>query len=183
VTVAGDIVLENYGPDAPSDGGGNNGGSRTLFSKNFGTGTVATYARVSVVDGLQFIGDPQSRRELKENIEDLTSEEAISIIKSLRPKKYTWKPTEQDSELAATLKKLDINYGFIAEEIEEAQPQLATYKMTEEFQNSWPNITEEMFNDFPLSFYKEGALPSIMLSSIKSLIERVEFLESQLAAQ
>ena len=182
VTVNGDIILENYGPNAPTGGGGNTGGSRTLFSKNFGTGDGPT-ARIDVINGLQYFADPQSLRERKDNIEDVTPQEAISIIKSLRPRKYTWKPTEEDSPLGAALRALDIRYGFIAEEIEEAQPHLATYKMTPEFQEAWPNVTEEMFNDFPLRFYKETALPSITLSAVKNLIERVESLEAQLAAQ
>jgi hypothetical protein len=187
VTVAGDIIMENYGPNAPTGGGGNNPGSanpetRTLFSKNFGTGDGPT-ARIDVINGLQYFGDPQSLRESKENIEDVTPQEAISIIKSLRPRKYTWKPTEEDSPLGAALRALDIRYGFIAEEIEESQPHLATYKMTPEFQKAWPNVTEEMFNDFPLRFYKETALPSIAISAIKNLIERIESLETQLATQ
>jgi len=189
VTVAGDIILENYGPNAPTTGGGNNQNlpagqqeTRTLFSKNFGTGDGPT-ARIDVINGLQYLGDPESLREAKNNIEDVTPQEAISIVKSLRPRKFTWKPREEDSPLAVALKALDIRYGFIAEEIEESQPHLATYKMTPEFQEAWPNVTEEMFNDFPLRFYKETALPSITLSAVKNLIERVEFLEAQLAAQ
>jgi hypothetical protein len=55
--------------------------------------------------------------------------------------------------------------------------------MTSQFQNSWPNVTDEMFNDFPLIFYKDAEMPSIAISAIKNLIERVEFLEAQLAAQ
>jgi hypothetical protein len=104
-------------------------------------------------------------------------------MKSLRPRKFTWKPSDEDTELGAALKKLDIHYGFVAEEVEEAQPQLATYKITSGFQDSWPTVTDEMFNDFPLIFYKDAELPSIAISAIKNLIERIESLETQLAAQ
>lgn len=183
VTVAGDIVLENYGPDADENDGNAPSGSRTVYSKNIGNSSSATYCRIGLLDGLQFYGDPSSLRELKDNIEDITGEESINLIKKLRPRKYTWKPEENDSELQKALKNLDIHYGFVAEEVQEADRALATYKMTPEFQQQWPNVTEEMFNDFPLIFYKEGAMPSITISAVKNLIERVEYLESQLAAQ
>jgi hypothetical protein len=122
-------------------------------------------------------------RELKENIEDLDELESINIIKSLRPRKFTWKPLKTDKELAIALRSLDVNYGFIAEEVEESNRQLATYKMTPEFQQSWPNVTEEMINEFPLEAYKDAELPPIIISAVKNLIERVEYLEAQLAAQ
>jgi hypothetical protein len=182
VTVAGDIVLENYGP-AVTAVGGNSGGSRTVFSKNIGASSSGTTCRIGVLDGLEFYGSPSSLRELKENIEDISGIEAINIVKSLRPRKFTWKPTSEDTELGAALKKLDLHYGFVAEEIKETQPQLATYKMTSQFQNSWPSVTDEMFNDFSLIFYKDAELPPIAISAIKNLIERIELLEAQLAAQ
>jgi hypothetical protein len=181
VTVAGDIILENYGPDAGA--GGNSGGSRTVYSKNIGASSSGTTCRIGVLDGLEYYGSPGSLRELKENIEDISGLEAINIMKSLRPRKFTWKPSDEDTELGAALKKLDIHYGFVAEEVEEAQPQLATYKITSGFQDSWPTVTDEMFNDFPLIFYKDAELPSIAISAIKNLIERIESLETQLAAQ
>ena len=188
VTVAGDIVLENYGSDAPIRGdgttdGGNDGGTRTIYSKNIGLSNSGVNCQIGVINGLEYYGSPRSLRDLKENIQDLSGLEAVNIVKSLRPRKFTWRPTDEDTDLGAALKKLDIHYGFIAEEIAETQPQLAIYKMTTEFQNSWPNITDQMFNDFSLSFYKDAEMPSITISAVKNLIERVEYLESQLAAQ
>ena len=181
VTVGGDIVLENYGPAAVA--GGNSEGTRTVFSKNIGASSSGVNCQIGVLNGLEFYGSPGSLRELKENIQDISGIEAINIVKSLRPRKFTWKPTSEDTELGVALKNLDLHYGFIAEEIQETQPQLATYKMTPAFQNSWPNVTDEMFNDFSLIFYKDAELPSIAISAIKNLIERIESLEAQLAAQ
>jgi hypothetical protein len=177
VFVAGDIVLTNYGSSA------NTGQSRTVFSSNIGGSSGATTIRVGTLDSFQYYGAFTSLRELKENIEDISVLEAISIIKSLRPRKFTWKPIESDTELGAALKSLDVNYGFIAEEVQESNPQLATYKMTSEFQQSWPNITEEMFHQFPLEAYKDAEIAPIIASVVKNLIERVESLETQLAAQ
>lgn len=183
VTINGDIILENYGP-AVTGAGGNSGGTRTVFSKNIGdSGSSGVTARIAELNGLEYYGSPNSLRELKENIEDISGIEVINIVKSLRPRKFTWKPTDEDTELGAALKKLDLHYGFIAQEIQEAQPQLAIYKMTAEFQNSWPNVTDEMLNQFPLQFYKDAEMPSIAIAAIKNLIERVESLEAQLAAQ
>lgn len=177
VFVAGDIVLTNYGSSA---GGG---GSRTVFSSNIGGSDGATTIRRGTLDNFEFYGAFTSLRELKENIQDIDTTDAINIIKSLRPRQFTWKSTERDTNLGADLKALDINYGFIAEEIEESVRQLAVYSMTPEFQQAWPNVTEEMFNNFPLQSYKDTEIMPVLTSVVKNLLNRIEFLESQLAAQ
>jgi hypothetical protein len=177
VFVAGDIVLTNYGSAA------NTGESRTVFSSNIGGSPSTSTIRRGAIDAFETYAAFSSLRELKENIEDLDELESINIIKSLRPRKFTWKPLKTDKELAIALRSLDVNYGFIAEEVEESNRQLATYKMTPEFQQSWPNVTEEMINEFPLEAYKDAELPPIIISAVKNLIERVEYLEAQLAAQ
>ena len=177
VFVAGDIILTNYGPTA------NSGESRTVFSSNIGGSPSTSTIRRGSIDAFETYAAFSSLRELKENIEDLDELESINIMKSLRPRKFTWKPLETDKELAIALRSLDVNYGFIAEEVEESNRQLATYKMTPEFQQSWPNVTEEMINEFPLEAYKDAELPPIIISAVKNLIERVESLEAQLAAQ
>lgn len=175
VFVNGDIVLTNYGSTA------NSGASRTVFSSNIGTSTSGTTIREGTLDAFNFYGSPNSLRELKENIADINNIEAINLIKNLRPRQFTWKANENDTELQAALKALDLHYGFIAEEIQETAPQLSTYKMTTEFQEAWPNIEESMLNEFPLSFYKDAELPPLIISAIQNLIERIEYLESQLA--
>jgi hypothetical protein len=78
---------------------------------------------------------------------------------------------------------MDIDYGFIAEEIEESNKQLSTYRISDELAQAWPNITDEMVNNMKLRYYKSDTLVPLTMKVVQSLIERVESLEAQLAAQ
>lgn len=159
-----------------------------LLSKNFSSavtaGRVAAYVSNSPSStGYRYLGDGTSLRELKENIEDISVQEAYGTIVSLRPRKFTWKPTIHDTEYSGALKKLDIDYGFIAEEVEESARHLSIYKLSEEAVEEWPNLTDAGINTSKLHYYKESTLTPLLMTVVKNLIERVEFLEAQLAAQ
>lgn len=67
--------------------------------------------------GLMVSGS-SSRLELKENINNIDSNWAISILNRLEPRKFNWKSTEKDDETTAELRKLDQHIGFIVEEVE-----------------------------------------------------------------
>lgn len=173
--VHGDIILGS-GDDAYD-----------ILSKNFSNTLTSSHvsARVddSTTSGYRYIADPSSLRELKENIQDISIEEALNTIKTLRPRKFTWKPSAQDTEYTTQLRRMDIDYGFIAEEIEESNKRLATYRISEEMAEAWPNITDEMVNNMKLKYYKNETLVPLTMKVVQNLIERVEYLEAQLAAQ
>ena len=174
--VHGDIIL------------GEGADNYDLLSKNFSSavtaGRVAAFvSNSSSSTGYRYLGDGTSLRELKENIEDISVQEAYGTIVGLRPRKFTWKPTIHDTEYSGALKKLDIDYGFIAEEVEESARHLSIYKLSEEAVEEWPNLTDAGINTSKLHYYKESTLTPLLMTVVKNLIERVEFLEAQLAAQ
>lgn len=71
-------------------------------------------------DGVGQLFDATSNLRFKENIADLSGLVALRLINELRPRTFTWKPTERDSPEVAALKPLDVNIGFIVEEVAEA---------------------------------------------------------------
>lgn len=173
--VHGDIIL------------GEGSDNYDLLSKDFsGTRTASNVgARIddSSSAGYRYLADPGSLRELKENIQDISVSEAYNIIKTLRPRKFTWKPSEEDTEYTSQLRRIDIDYGFIAEEVEESNKPLAIYKISEQMIQEWPNINDDMVNEMKLKYYKKETFLPIMMKVVQDLINRIEFLESQLAAQ
>lgn len=173
--VHGDISLAE-----PIDGDANCDFLSVDISSTASTGNPIHFKTISGNTGLF---GTNSLRSGKENIDYINDSETISIIKKLTPRKYTVKPDNPEDELEVALKSLDIFYGFVAEEVEESVPQLATYRTTKEFQKLWPNINIEDIEKLPLTYYKETSILSLCVSSIQNLLSRVEYLEAQLAAQ
>jgi hypothetical protein len=167
--VHGDILLG----DEP-----NNDYLSAAISANSVAGQPIHYKTISGGTGLLGFTSLRSGKNDIKNIDD-----PISIIKKLQPRQYTVKPDEPDNELEATLKSLDINYGFVAEEIEESVPHLAVYKATKKFQDSWPNVDISDIMDFELVYYKETAILSLCVATIQNLLSRIENLESHSASQ
>lgn len=167
--VHGDILLNGDG----------NGDFFTTSISSVSSGTNDRAAYLSDTAGLTFLAEGASLRILKDNIADI--ENAEETIKSLRPRKYTWKPGPNDDEYSGLLKQLDTRFGFIAEEVQEAQPYLASYKQTKEFRDKYPNITDEDINNLPLQYYRKDDIVAISIQALKNLIIRVEYLESQLS--
>ncbi len=173
--VHGDISLAE-----PIDGDANCDFLSVDISSTSSTGNPIHFKTISGTTGLF---GTTSLRDGKQDIDYINDSETISIIKKLTPRKYTVKPDNPEDELEVALKSLDIYYGFIAEEIEESVPQLATYRTTKEFQKLWPNVNIEDIEKLPLTYYKETSILSLCVSSIQNLLSRIEHLEEQLAAQ
>jgi hypothetical protein len=169
--VHGDILLNGDG----------NGDFFTTSISSTNSGTNDRSAFLSDTAGLTFLCEAGSLRSLKDNIADI--ENAEDIIKSLRPRSFTWKPGQNDDQYSGSLKQLDTRFGFIAEEIQEAQPFLAVYKQTKEFREKYPNVTDEDINNLPLQYYRKDDIWAISMQALKNLINRVEYLESQLSNQ
>jgi hypothetical protein len=126
---------------------------------------------------------------IKENVSTVTSEEALSLISNLIPKKFTYKREEKfDNDFSYKFKQLDYDYGFIAEDVKEKIPTLAIHDLTEEGMKKFKEqsfeendiASEEYFN---VVNYKRSAISSILVATVQNLLSRVEFLEAQLAAQ
>ena len=107
-----------------------------------------------------------SKRELKENIQDFNN---ISIIDSLRPVTFTWKPPidgrKPETEEQKLRRESSINIGFIAEEVEEASNGLLSVYNYEENGNG------------EIEMYKHLDLLALAVASIQDLRKRVLELE------
>lgn len=122
------------GTSDPEDGGHiYSGGGNTIY---MGTAVDEDDPRwgYGVVDGFPVANTPTgtgllvysasgalvqepSSRTVKENIDDFSGEEALSILSMLSPKKFNFKRLESDSDEVAELRKFDRQIGFIAEEV------------------------------------------------------------------
>lgn len=146
-----------------------------------GSTTNTTTWRVGLFNTVQV---PSSSRDLKENIFDLEGLEAISIISRLRPKKFTWKPAEGDTEYVANLKRSSVQAGFVVEDIEETDLPFSLLEYS-------PNINEGMSKEEKIAaitdlasykaiYWKEPHVISILTAAVKYLAEEVEYLKSTL---
>ncbi|UCH97486.1 MAG: tail fiber domain-containing protein, partial [Candidatus Aminicenantes bacterium] len=71
---------------------------------------INTNGTLNMSDGGSYNGtwNPASSRELKENIENLTTDDAIGALEGLNPVKYNYKAHKEDARV-----------GFIAEDVPE----------------------------------------------------------------
>jgi hypothetical protein len=160
-----------------SCGGGNSAfftPSDTLLTIT-STGTAQTVYHTSL--GLI---KASSTRNIKNDIYYFS--DGIEKIKKLKPVTFTYKPLESDSEYTAELKKGAIQHGFIAEEVAEADHQLATWDLP-----NMDGLTDEEkieiikdLTKYVPTYYKESAILSIAVAAIQELTTRVEALEAQL---
>jgi hypothetical protein len=124
----------------------------------------------------------------KENIFSVSGDQALQILNKLNLKQFTYKKNQYDDEKSYKIKQLDIDYGFIAEEVSENIPSLAVYDFTELGKQK---IKSEDFtyNDLNNPEYvkpaqwKNGAVLALLVGAVQNLNEKIENLESQLAAQ
>ncbi len=129
-----------------------------------------------------------SSARYKENIQAVDNLFALNTIKKLKLKKFTYKKNQKlDTDESYEIKQLDYDYGFIAEEVAEQMPWLATYTATEKGKEKiLNNFEHEDLDDrtiFQVENWKRYAVLSMLVGSVQYLSERVEFLESQLASK
>ena len=120
-----------------------------------------------------------SKRSLKNDINYNIS--GLSIINKLKPASFTWKKTEMESEEVGKIKALHKNYGFIAEDVAEADGAIAVLEpvinenMTQEEKvNSYRNI-----DSWIPSYYSETGILALAVKSIQELSKRIELLENK----
>ena len=154
-----------------------NGGDGVLISNYFrGIGTVVVAAgnsfnlRFRSSDGYFLIEG--SRGSYKQDIEDLSADGCVSIIKSLRPVKFNWKDEfngpDHDNPLMQELNRQNKEYGFIAEEVAEVSGELVTYLDDNDEKTPEPIM------------WQNAGLTAILVKAMQDLIIRVSSLEEQL---
>ena len=150
-----------------------------VFLPTPGTTTSTTTWRVGTFNAVQ---TPSSSAALKENISDLTGDDAIAILEKLQPRTFTWKPQPGDSDYLAELKQAAPQAGFIVEEVAAAD---LPFLMVEHR----PTITDDMTDEQKVAaiedlasyepyYWKEPHLIAILTAAVKNLSARVAQLEA-----
>jgi len=136
-----------------------------------------------------------SRREIKDNIEDIIN--GLDIIKKLRPRKFRYKIGDTDpitgerwaidpntgekwTKEALEIQSLSRSYGFIVEEVEEISKNLVEY-LPKNFDLA-PNEPGGLFDIskwYP-TMYKYVDIMALTVKSIQELCDRIEYLESKI---
>ena len=157
---------------------------RCVGSFPSGSGTTLVAGSGS---GVERIVKSSSMRELKEDIVDMP--EGLSIIENLRPRMFYWKKGEIDpsteqpwTEEAKLIHQLaHKSYGFIAEEVHEAQPELA-WLSPPDLDKPWDEEGGLFdLNSWKPSMWKEIEIVPILVKAIQELSAKVQELESKLS--
>jgi len=109
-----------------------------------------------------------SRRELKNNIENLDSDFALSIVNSLQPVSFRMNETQYIGDLFSQREATYKEYGFIAQDVAEIDANLATYSLNAEGDAIQPQA------------WSSHALISLSVSAIKGLIKEIEDLKNRI---
>jgi hypothetical protein len=166
------------------------GSNRGLQSDGqFSTTTSTTTCRVHAFGsyGSEVFRAPASRRELKENIEDISG--ATEILKKLRPRKFNWKIDAHDpmdpitgrpwTDEAKAINEFNKAFGFIAEEVAEDYPALALYNSPKHLPSEDPESYFDIASWVP-AMWKDMDMVPLLVKAIQELSARIEELESRL---
>jgi hypothetical protein len=123
------------------------------------TGSMTGWAYVVRSNAYGSFATFTSSRKIKKNIK--TFNKSGEIIDSLRPVTFQERYKPDDDEVVRAWKDADLQFGFIAEEVAELEPFLASYDENLE----------------PMAWDISGVL-TVAIAEIKSLRARVELLES-----
>lgn len=154
------------------------------FFPTGGSGVGPLYAQTS--GGDERIIRFTSLRELKENITDMP--EGLPIINTLRPRTFNWKQGEIDPhteepwtpEAKAIHQLASKSYGFIAEEVHEAQPDLVWLGPSDPTK-PWDEEGGLFdINSWKPTMWKEVEIVPILVKAVQELSAKVEELESRL---
>lgn len=151
---------------------GNDGSIKCEFFVMVGTATVAsgdsTEIRMRTTDG--YILKVGSKRSLKENINEISSIDAISFIKNLTPVSFQWKNYVRENAIFAEKRKNYKEYGFIAEDVALVSPDLASYDLN------------SLKDDIEPSNWQANAVISVSVAALKSLIFELDSLKTRVQA-
>jgi hypothetical protein len=151
-----------------------------------GGGVGPLYSQSLSGQGVERIVRFTSLREFKENIEDMPN--GLSIINNLRPRIFSWKMGEIDpvtnepwTDQAKELMSLNRSYGFVVEEVLEAQPELVTFQPPSH-ELPW----DEEGGIFDIDAWKPAMWNTIevipiLVKAIQELSAKVQELESRLS--
>ena len=168
-----DGSVKNYeAVDATIPVRGNDGSIKCEYYVMVGSATVAsgdsTDIRMRNSDG--YILKVASKRSLKENINEISSTDAISFIKNLTPVSFQWKNYVRENAIFAEKRKNYKEYGFIAEDVALVSPDLASYDLN------------SLKDDIEPSNWQANAVISVSVAALKTLIFELESLKTRVQA-
>ena len=111
-----------------------------------------------------------SRRDLKEQIQNIEPDFAINLIQSLQPVSFRWKTNDYDDPVFAEHTSTYKEFGFIAEDVAAVTPHLASFR------------TNEGGTGIAPSSWQSNGLISISVSAIKGLIVEINALKDRISA-
>ena len=126
-----------------------------------------TRGRIYGSDGSNVTYTQGSDYRWKENIVDMTGSEGLEICKKLKPRKYNWIDNRKSTGEINTVD------GFIAHEVEEAGVTGAVFGKKDA-------VNEDGSIDGQSLDY--GQLTPVLAAGIKGLLEKIEILETKVAA-
>ena len=143
--------------------------ARTPNTSNSTTVRVHSYGF-----GYTTLGYPSSKREYKNNINEISN--SLSIIDQLKPSTFKWNRMPDDDDFKAALRPFVTNYGFIAEEVAEVDSQLAVWEPY-----SWDGMTEQdkiaQMSDLDSwipSYWSESAMIALCVAAIKDISNKLK---------
>lgn len=110
-----------------------------------------------------------SRKELKNNIENVDPEFALSIVNSLQPVSFRMNEPQYIGDLFSEREATYREYGFIAQDVAEIDANLATYSLNAEGDAIQPQA------------WSSHALISLSVSAIKGLVTEIEDLRNRIS--
>jgi hypothetical protein len=135
-----------------------------FYAYNIGTGTGTDLVR----DAFGQIMNKTSKRILKDNINyDISG---LDILNKLKPASFIWKSTQEN------------NYGFIAEDIAEADRVLSIFspEKDENMSAEEKQLALENRESWVPSYYDEAGILAIAVKSIQELDAKIKGLEAKL---
>lgn len=146
----------------------------------FPTTTSTTTIRLASAFGFEVFAKPSSSIVRKENIQDIQN--PLEIIKNIRPRQFTWKPLEGETEEQAQLRSLDTSFGFIVEELLEDDKRLLCWEHPESQRGVGPQSIEDL-NEWKPFYWRESDMTALLAAAVKELTAKVEELENRLNNQ
>jgi hypothetical protein len=136
-----------------------------------------------------------SKRDTKEGIENIDSALALEAMSLLTPRRFVFKPFPNDDTEVASLRPLDEQFGFVAEEvadvsaligvqIHEAEPpplptvpESATEEERAEIEEQQQQLIQNLDGYVP-SYWKEPHMIALCVAAIKALKAEIEELKA-----
>jgi len=135
--------------------------------------TTGTQTNAIALDAADKLVNLSSLLKYKENISSIGS--PLTVLSSLRPRAYTFKPEEFGvTGEYANYFQLDQRYGFIVDELQEDAPNFVTYKF---------NSTDGEYdlNDVSPSYWRTDDMIALLTAGVQELVATIDQLEQRIA--